>query len=128
MMTIVNINKIIPGSFMQRLNEGIKSSDRFCMFCGDEKKDFVSPITGKHTKLQCDCERHYEMLGQFLEDNSAWLINPGNLPSDVINYKSSGKDYSKMQVDVVIKAKANYQMMQDTRNQNEARLRESKNL
>jgi len=123
-MTVNLIKDIIPGSFMHRSNQGIKPSGEFCLFCGGEKSEFTSPITERIRLLDCECERNFGMLKDFLDANRAWLSNPGNLPKDFIDYKSAGHDYSQQHLNFVIKAKATFVSLQDTREENRSLLRQ----
>lgn len=121
-MTVNIIKNIIPGSFMHRLNEGLKPSGEFCLFCGGEKNEFISPVTERIKLLDCDCERDYEMLKDFLDANKEWLNNSDNLPTNIINYKKSGApDYSEQHLNFVIKARATFVSLQDTREENRSR-------
>jgi len=64
-----------------------------CVFCGAEKSTFQNPMSKEFLRgqkvtvvLQCRCERHFEMLDEFVEANREWWENPDAIPQKVPHY------------------------------------------
>lgn len=124
-MTINNIRKIIPGSFMEKAQKGLTKTGKngkavFCHFCNDEKYEFWDPRTEKIKILQCKCEKHYDMLREFLDANVDWIVKPDNLPDNVIKYQDKDNHLRLVQ-----NIRAKYEQMKETREINRARLLET---
>jgi vacuolar-type H+-ATPase catalytic subunit A/Vma1 len=117
-MTINNIRKIIPESFLSRNLKDIYDSGEYCGFCGLKKNKF------RNTVLLCDCERNFNMLRKFIECNNDWLINSGSLPNDVIRYKGTDKE---RHLKFVVSAKMTFESMRDKKSETESRIQQSNN-
>jgi hypothetical protein len=64
------IKSKIP-SFLKKCLDGIALSSvhniaQYCQFCGAEKSEFMDPRTERIALLECECERRYSMLQDYV--------------------------------------------------------------
>lgn len=95
-MELQPIKNIITG-FLKTCLESIESTSAngpagamFCLFCGQEKIAFINPMPGMGVEiLECECERHFKMLEEFLAVNYEWIAYPDKKDKTIPNYDTA---------------------------------------
>jgi|GEM_PF-4464944 hypothetical protein len=109
--------------FLDRCQKNIlNSSDmgrpEFCRFCGVEKKVFLNPLAEDMVKnqksvevLDCECERRFRHLKDFLEANFEWLEYPRSVPKLVPDRGGESNYHRERQANFVKKVKFEFDEM-----------------
>jgi hypothetical protein len=104
------IEKILH-PFLSKQKQRFFDGNVFCIFCGSEKKGFDDPKHGKKI-LECECERHFQMLRIFLNANSFWLSGAATIPAEVNSF-GGDKQRQNHHKKFVIKAKVEFEKMRE---------------
>lgn len=106
--------------FLSKQRERFYNSGIYCLFCGLEKKGYKDPKFGPSI-LDCSCERDFEMLRHFINNNVFWLSGNNQVPHDIINY--AGKiERQESHREFVIQGKAVYESMLNIKLENESKM------
>ncbi|MCP4986585.1 MAG: hypothetical protein GY928_11185 [Colwellia sp.] len=124
-MTIKNIKQIIPNSFLDRTTKGTTPTGKYnkavyCSFCSKEKNEFLDPRTSRIIVLECECEKTFAMLREFLDANVDYITRPDSLPDNVIKYRDKDRH-----INFVAKAREHYEQMRYKRDEFEKMKREA---
>jgi hypothetical protein len=95
----------------------------YCLYCGIEKHAFHDPITDRIYVLECECEKRFKSLGEFLKINVEWLNEPAKANKTIPNY--STPEAREAQMNFVRRVRQEYDQMQAKRDVWQARLKQA---
>lgn len=100
MKTLKDLIEKHPQGIMARIFSNVsKTSEHgdpvYCKFCKKEKSEVLEPNTEKIILLDCQCERHYKMLKEFVTANIEWINSPDDRNKEVPSYQGRERTHKE---------------------------------